>query len=56
MTAEERERLGYLCERIQIEHAPQAFDELVMELSELLEQNRQRTDSAEGNNSKTVEN
>jgi hypothetical protein len=43
MTAEERERLGYLCERIQFEHVPQAFDQLVMELQELLEQKQQRT-------------
>jgi hypothetical protein len=54
MTAEERERLGYLCERIQFEHAPKAFDELVMELQELLEQKQQRTDPARAINSKRV--
>jgi hypothetical protein len=43
MTADERERLAYLCERIQIEKAPKTFDELVMELNELLEQKQQRT-------------
>lgn len=52
MTAEERERLGYLCERIQFEHVPQAFDQLVMELQELLEQKQQRTDPARAINSK----
>lgn len=43
MTDQERERLAYLCERIQVERAPKAFDELVMELNQLLEQKRQRT-------------
>ena len=51
MTDEERERLVYLCDRIQIERAPKTFDELVMELNELLEQKRQRTDSAQANTS-----
>jgi hypothetical protein len=54
MTTEERERFGYLCERIQFEQAPKAFDELVMELNELLEQNQQRTQPAQVNNSKRV--
>ncbi len=40
MTAEQRERLAYLCERIQTEKVPKTFDELVMELNELLEQKR----------------
>ncbi len=52
MTAEERERLGYLCERIQVEQAPQTFDELVMELNELLEQNQQRINRAQANTSR----
>lgn len=53
MTTEERERLGYLCERIQVEQVPKAFDDLVMELYELLEQ-QQRTDPAGANKSKRV--
>jgi hypothetical protein len=52
MTAQERERLWYLCERIQIEQAPEAFDELVMELNELLEQNQQRINRAQANSSR----
>lgn len=52
MTAEERERLGYLCERIQVEQASQTFDELVMELNELLEQNQQRINRAQANSSR----
>lgn len=52
MTAEERGRLGYLCERIQIEQAPQTFDELVMELNELLEQNQRRISRAQANSSR----
>jgi hypothetical protein len=51
MTDEERERLGYLCERIQVEHAPQTFDELVIELNELLEQNQQRISRAQARTS-----
>lgn len=47
MTVEERDRLGYLCERIQVEQAPQTFDELVIELNELLEQNQQRISRAQ---------
>lgn len=54
MTGEEREQLAYLCERIQIEQAPEAFDELVMELHELLEQKQQRTDRPQANRSKRV--
>ena len=52
MTDEERERLAYLCERIQIERAPKTFDELVMELNELLEQNQQRINRAQTNSSR----
>jgi hypothetical protein len=54
MTAKERERLGYLCERIQVEHAPKAFDELVMELHQFLDQKQQRTDPARAVNSKRL--
>jgi hypothetical protein len=49
MTVQEREQLGYLCERIQIEQAPEAFDELVMDLYELLEKKQQRTDPQANN-------
>jgi hypothetical protein len=49
MTFQEREQLGYLCERIQIEQAPEAFDELVMDLYELLEKKQQRTDPQANN-------
>jgi hypothetical protein len=49
LTVQEREQLGYLCERIQIEQAPEAFDELVMELYELLEKKQQRTDPQANN-------
>jgi hypothetical protein len=45
MNAHQRERLNYLCARIQLEQAPKAFEELVMELNELLEQKQQRIDS-----------
>jgi hypothetical protein len=51
MTDEERERLAYLCERIQIERAPKTFDELVMELNELLEQKQRRIEPAQANTS-----
>ena len=54
MTAQERERLWYLCERIQIEQAPEAFDELVMELNELMEQKQQWTDPAQANSKRIV--
>ena len=56
MTDEERKRLGYLCERIQIEQAPKAFDELVMELNELLQPEQQRTDSAAANPNRVMKN
>lgn len=46
MTVEQRERLAYLCERIQTEKAPAVFDALVLELGDLLEQ-RQRTQAAQ---------
>lgn len=53
MTDHERELLVHLCERIQIEQAPEVFDELVMELYELLEQ-KQRTNPAQANKSRRV--
>jgi hypothetical protein len=56
MTGEERERLAYLCERIQIERAPKTFDELVMELNELLEQKQRRIDPAQANSNRVTEN
>jgi len=56
MHDEERKRLGYLCERIQKEQAPKAFDELVMELSELLEPEQQRTDTAPANARRVMKN
>ena len=51
MTDEERERLAYLCQRIQTERAPKTFDELVMELNELLEQKQRRIEPAQANTS-----
>jgi hypothetical protein len=47
----ERERLAYLCERIQVERVPKTFDELVMELNELLEQKQRRIEPAQANTS-----
>jgi hypothetical protein len=52
MTDQERERLAYLCERIQIERAPKTFDELVLELNELLEQKQRRIEPAQANSLK----
>lgn len=49
MTVEQRERLAYLCERIQTEKAPKTFDELVMELNELLEQKQHPEHNLESN-------
>jgi hypothetical protein len=37
MTAQERERMNFLCLRIQDEKDPKTFDALVRELNELLE-------------------
>ena len=37
MTPEERTRMNFLCKRIQEEHDPKIFDDLVVELNDLLE-------------------
>lgn len=37
MTPQERERMNWLCQRIQDEKDPKVFDDLVVELNELLE-------------------
>lgn len=37
MTADERERMDWLCQRIQAEKNPEIFDELVKDLNDLLE-------------------
>jgi len=42
MTSEERERMNWLCNRIQNEKDPEKFDALVQELNELLEQKHSR--------------
>lgn len=42
MTPEERERMEYLCKRIEIEKDPTTFDELVKELNDLIEVKHQR--------------
>ncbi len=42
MTSEERERMNWLCIRIQDEKDPETFDALVEELNKLLEQKHSR--------------
>ena len=42
MTPEERERMMYLCQLIAVEKDPTVFDQLVLELNELLERKHQR--------------
>jgi hypothetical protein len=42
MTAEERERMDWLCSRIADERNPLVFHELLRELNELMEKKRQR--------------
>jgi hypothetical protein len=42
MTPEEREKMGELCRRIQIEKNPKIFDQLVRELNDLLEAEHER--------------
>jgi hypothetical protein len=42
MTPVERERMNWLCNRIQEEKAPKTFDELVRELKDLLEAKHKR--------------
>jgi hypothetical protein len=42
MTPEERERMQSLCQRISKEHDPQIFDQLVVELNDLLEAKHKR--------------
>lgn len=44
MTKKERERTKYLCERIQEEHDPAKFMELIAELNELLARKEDRFD------------
>lgn len=42
MTAEERQRMNWLCLRIQDEKDPEVFDELVQELIHLMEVKHER--------------
>ena len=42
MTAEEAEKMNALCRRIITEKDPQIFDQLVLELNELMEQKHRR--------------
>ena len=42
MTSEEQKRVRYLCQRISIEEDPRIFDQLVMELNDLLEVKHRR--------------
>jgi hypothetical protein len=42
MTPEERQRMNWLCLRIQEEKDPKTFDSLVHELNELLEREQER--------------
>jgi hypothetical protein len=42
MTREERDRMNFLCRQIQDEQDPAKFDELVLELNELLEVKHER--------------
>lgn len=42
MTPKERERMNWLCNRIQDEKDPKVFDQLVRELSDLLEAKHER--------------
>ncbi len=42
MTREERDRMNFLCQQIQDEQDPAKFDELVLELNELLEVKHER--------------
>lgn len=42
MNPEERQRMNWLCERIQIEENPHAFMNLVEQLNELLERREKR--------------
>ena len=44
MTPEERDRMAWLCTRIQEEKDPKVFGELVVELDELLTIKEQRLD------------
>jgi hypothetical protein len=42
MKADERDRMNFLCQRIQDEKDPNIFDALVQELNELLEAKHER--------------
>lgn len=47
MTPEERERMNWLCIRIQEENNPATFDQLVRELNDLLEAKQERIQLAD---------
>jgi hypothetical protein len=42
MTAEEREKMNEICQRIQTEKNPEIFDQLVRELNDLIEVKHER--------------
>ena len=42
MTSEEREKMNELCRQIQTEKNPEIFDQLVLELNELIEVKHER--------------
>lgn len=42
MTFDERERVNALCRRVQVEQDPLRFNELILELDEILENTDQR--------------
>jgi hypothetical protein len=49
MTAQEREQMNRLCERIQIEKDPKIFMQLVEQLNELLERKEKRLEQHSAN-------
>lgn len=51
MTAEERERMMWLCKRIQEEKDPRKFSELLLQLDELLAAKKERIREAKGTRS-----
>jgi hypothetical protein len=54
MTPEERERMMWLCKRIQEEKDLKTFNQLVLELDELFEKKEQRLDSEQGKQSEPM--
>jgi len=52
MTAEEREQMNRLCERIQVEQDHQQFTRLVTQLNELLSRKEHRLEVANQNRTK----